>query len=299
MSNDIRVLVEHFLLYLRTRNFSRETTRAYKSDLGGFCDFTDKEFSGIDINRVNRLVVRKYIAFLEESSRRRSTIQRKIYAIKSFFKFLYHQKIVDSNFFGYINIPKKEKLLPSFLSETQMIELLDTVKGDSILVSRDQAMLELLYSTGIRVGELTNLNVDSLDFWTNTIRVFGKGDRERTVPIGDKALKSVYKYLQLRKSEKQYLPSEKALFLNWRGKRITSRAIRKILDKWVKLSALTKHISPHTIRHSFATHLLNAGCDLRSVQEMLGHKSLTTTQVYTHVTTTRLKNIYEKAHPRA
>lgn len=296
MKNNFSLYIEKFILYLRERNFSPETIRAYRTDLEDFTNYAVAEFPGIVIGKVDKLTVRSYLASIQARAYHRSTTSRKIYALNSFFRFLTKQSIIKVNPSKYILIPKIEKHLPVFLSEAEMAKLLDIDLNAFKFGLRDQAMIELLYSTGLRVSELVSLNVEDIDFFGGLLSVIGKGNRERLVPIGDRALESLYKYQELRKKMARG-GNENALFLNQHGRRITDRAVRKILNAWVDASALKKHISPHKIRHSFATHLLNAGCDLRSVQEMLGHMNLTTTQIYTHVNLNRLKQVYQKTHP--
>ena len=238
------------------------------------------------------------MVFLSKNNLSATTIARKIYCLRSFFKFLIQEKVVSKSVLNYFSTPKIGKRLPKFLSVKEIKELLEISKNIFTLGLRDQAILEVLYSCGLRISELTGLNLSDVDFFSNTIRVIGKGNIGRVVPIGNTALKVMYKYLDLRKKIVRST-SEQALFVNYRGERISERGVRKILLRWLEKVSIRKHVSPHVIRHTFATHLLDAGCDLRSVQEMLGHKSLSTTQIYTHVTPERLKKIYNKAHPRA
>jgi len=297
---NLEISIKKFIISLRQRGMSLNTIRAYEFDLKEFNNFINKEFEKTpDFEKSARVIVRAYLTFIGEKNKPKSpaTIARKIYSLRSFFKFLVKENIVSQNIFSYLTTPKTRKKLPVFLTEKEMENLLDLQKNTFSLGLRDQAILELLYSCGLRVSELVALNIDDIDFFSGTIRTIGKGNIERIVPVGDTALKVIYKYLNFRKKFVQ--PNEKALFLNYAGKRITDRSIRKIIDRWVKQTAIKKHISPHIIRHSFATHMLNAGCDLRSVQEILGHKNLSTTQIYTHITTDHLKKVYEKAHPRA
>jgi len=297
---NLELSIKKFIISLRQRGASLNTIRAYELDLKEFNNFLNKEFQKIpDFEKSARVIVRSYLTFLAEKTKPKSpaTIARKIYSLRSFFKFLVKESAISQNIFSYLTTPKIRKKLPVFLTEKEMENLLDLQKDTFSLGLRDQAILELLYSCGLRVSELVSLNIDDIDFFSGTVRTIGKGNIERIVPVGDTALKAIYKYLNFRKKFAQQ--NEKALFLNYAGKRITDRSIRKIIDRWVKQTAIKKHVSPHVIRHSFATHMLNAGCDLRSVQEMLGHKNLSTTQVYTHITTEHLKKVYEKAHPRA
>ncbi|MEI6846395.1 MAG: tyrosine-type recombinase/integrase, partial [Candidatus Firestonebacteria bacterium] len=202
--------------------------------------------------------------------------------------------IIEIDPTGNVSFPKKDKKLPRFLEAPEMGRFLDSIKGVKEEDFRDRAILEILYSTGLRVSELTGLNKQSLDLNNNLIRVLGKGSKERIVPVGERAKEALRSYISKKAGNE-----EDALFLNNKKKRLDTRTVRHIIDKWSKSSKLGKHISPHSIRHSFATHLLDAGADLRSVQELLGHANLSTTQIYTHVTREKLKSVYDKAHPRA
>ncbi|MFN3966175.1 MAG: tyrosine recombinase XerC [Endomicrobiia bacterium] len=296
--HNVEILIKKFIISLRQRGLSLNTIRAYESDLKEFNCFIDKEFGkSAEFEKTTKIIVRSYLTSIGEKFKSPTTIARKIYSLRSFFKFLVQEGIVTQNIFSYISTPKIRKKLPVFLTEKEMKKLLDFKKDESPFGVRDQAILETLYSCGLRVSEIVSLNIDDIDFFSGTVRTIGKGNTERIVPIGNTALKAIYKYLKFRKKNVQ--PNEQALFLNYKGKRISDRSIRKILNKWISKTAIKKNVSPHVIRHSFATHMLNAGCDLRSVQEMLGHKNLSTTQIYTHITTEHLKKVYEKTHPRA
>lgn len=295
---------KNFIQYLRAeRNFSLNTIKAYKTDLVEFYLFLKENYPKIKAESCERLVLRDYYSHLQKSPLKRSSVIRKIAALRSFYKFLAREEVIKKNPFLYLSTPKKEQRIPVFLSEEEIRDLF-SIPGINL---RDKAMLELLYSGGLRIDELTGLNAGDIDFIGEMVRVWGKGNSERLVPIGEKALASAHDYLlernELQKDftgvKKNDAGNSAALFLNSRGKRISTRGARKALHKWfVKVNAVKK-ISPHTLRHSFATHMLDHGCDLRSVQEMLGHKSLATTQIYTHVTAESLKKVYEKAHPRA
>jgi len=295
-------LIEKFKLYLIHKNVSYNTLRAYEFDLNEFYLFLKNFYKNdFKIQKIDHLVLRKFIIFLQtnftnKKQKTKSTIARKIYVLKSFFKFLYKSNFIKTNVSSLISSPKIDKPLPKFLTLQEMKQLLDETYYDTKFGIRDKAIIEFLYSTGLRISELVSLNIDSIDFYNNFVYVIGKGNKERIVPIGEIALETLYKYLDLRK--KIVSEDEKSLFVNYKGERITDRAIRKILDKWVNKASIKKHISPHVLRHTFATHLLNAGCDLRTVQEMLGHRNLSTTQIYTHLTPQKLKEVYQKAHPR-
>jgi integrase/recombinase XerC len=200
---------------------------------------------------------------------------------------------VKTNPIVSLSSPKQEKHLPRFLTEEQVKALIDAALPKDTRGMRDRAILETFYSTGIRISELVGLDVDNIDFISGIVKVLGKGRKERIVPIGETALSAIRAYLASKEKETA------AIFLNKNGRRITDRGVRNIVDKYLRLASITQGVSPHTLRHSFATHLLNRGADLRSVQELLGHANLATTQIYTHITTERLKSVYDKAHPRA
>jgi len=294
--------LQKFLRYLKAeRNYSVHTQRAYRADLDNFFSFLGRRFPSLGLAGCDKIVLREYFAFLQSMKLRRSSVVRKVAALRSFFKFLAKERTIVNNPFLYLASPKLEKKIPSFLTE-QEIEQLFSLPGISL---RDRAMLELLYSGGFRIEELLSLNKDDVDFLSGLVKVMGKGNRERIVPVGDRSLGVLRAYLKERNERRDFMKktprefSTRALFLNKAGARISSRGARKALHKWFAEARFNKKVSPHTLRHSFATHLLDRGCDLRSVQEMLGHKSIATTQVYTHVTRETLKRVYEKAHPRA
>ena len=278
--NVFDVNAKNFLQYLKAeRGFSGNTSKAYKNDLNEFYLFIAGNYPKKKIVDLDRIIIRDYFVYLEKNNLKRSTVIRKISALRSFFKYLTRTDIIEKNPFTYLSTPKAEKRIPVFLSEREIGTLFSM---DGIKV-RDRAMLELLYSCGLRIEELVRLNLVDVDFMSGMVRVWGKGNRERMVPAGDNCLDTVNSYLKQRekvlKISKEKLKREFALFLNFRGVRISARGARKVLDSWFKSAALNKKVSPHTIRHSFATHLLDRGCDLRSVQEMLGHSSMATTQI--------------------
>jgi site-specific recombinase XerD len=317
---DAAYLAKRFIVSLRQRNYSLNTIRAYGHDLSEFTGWLRQTFGG-ELTGKTRTVARAYLGWLSGRNIGPVNMTRKIYALRSLSKFARRENAEFPEFFVYLRAPKLPKRLPKFLSEGEMVQLLDFSKSGSALGKRDQAMLELMYSCGLRVSELVSLNAGDLDIPGSTVKVTGKGSKQRILPVGDTALKSVYKYMDMREkllaksgNKNEQAPRDppwrmgksavadeagQALFLNYTGKRITDRAVRKILLRWAREAAIKKNVSPHVLRHSFATHMLNAGCDLRSIQEMLGHESLATTHIYTHVTTEQLKKIYERAHPRA
>jgi len=280
--------VDKFLSYLEIeKNYSAHTIINYKVDLVEFFAF----IGDTPIKQISYLHLRKFLAQLRTKNHR--TVARKLSSIRSIFKFLFREGLIKDNPAGLLVTPRLDKILPKFLSEKEITQLVEAPKPDKLSGKRDRAILEALYSTGIRVSELVSLNIDSIDTISNIVKVLGKGKKERIVPIGDKAIIAIRNYLDSRKS------NNKALFLNKNGTRLTDRSVRNILDKYIRQTSILMHVSPHVMRHSFATHLLNRGADLRAVQELLGHANLSTTQIYTHVTTERLKTIYDRAHPRA
>lgn len=293
---------KEFVNYLRyERNMSPETIRAYEKDLFQFMRFFRKRDDAKDNPaEFTSLEIREFLANLREKNYQKTTIVRKLATIRSFYKFLMKKGHVTQNPLTDIETPKVEKRLPRFLAIDEVVKLLNAPQGFTFQSTRDRAILETLYSTGLRVSELTALNVSDIDLEGGIIKARGKGRRERIVPIGENATEKVGKYIEMRsKISRINTEDSDALFLNRFGDRLSSRSIRKILDKYIRVAGLDERTSPHTLRHSFATHLLNQGANLRIVQELLGHKHLSTTQIYTHVTTNNMKKSYEEAHPQA
>ncbi len=287
----IRRYIDKFLDYLEIeRNYSTHTILNYKIDLNEFIDFIGETK---EVGSIQYLDFRKFLASLRHHNYRPRTLARKLSALRSFFKFLHKENLIQENPAVLLMTPKLDKTLPKFLSEKDMTTLLDFPLNKTVADKRDRAILETLYSSGMRVSELVGLNVESVDPFSNSAKVEGKGKKERLVPLGDKAIKAIRDYLDCR------VQHNRALFLNKNGTRLTDRSVRNIINKRLLEASLQLHISPHMLRHSFATHLLDRGADLRSVQELLGHSNLSTTQIYTHVTTERLKKVYDQAHPRA
>ena len=283
------------------KGFSEHTLRAYHKDLLQFDIFLKAEKRS-SLESVNHLLLRRFLAVLRSKNYSKTTIARKLASIRSFFKFLIREGELVANPFEMLRTPKQDKKLPHFLSITEVDVLLKTPDSSTVMGLRDMAIMETLYSTGIRVSELVGLDEGSIDFIAGMIKVQGKGKKERLVPIGSPAIKAINEYIDSKsmskKQEEKSVSRSEPLFLNKYGGRLTARSVARSLDKYLKVSGINLLTSPHTFRHSFATHLLDKGADLRSVQEMLGHSSLSTTQVYTHITTERLKNVYDKAHPR-
>ena len=324
--------IQQFLDYLKfERRFSEHTAKCYGADLTQFGEFlvSSSESSHIDNEpisssdhhggsatavatavqqHVDELLlsagtdsVRSYLAYLNEKQYSKATIARKLATLRSFYKFLVKRNQITSNPVVAVRTPKQDKKLPRFLEYEEIKKLLDTPSLNNWLGARDRAIMETLYSTGIRVSELVALNMDDIDFLGEVVHIRGKGKKERIAPIGSSALQVIQHYMEYRNKRAQNNANfdTKVLFVNKHGKRLSTRSVRRKMDKYLKMAGLDPAISPHTLRHSFATHMLNNGADLRSVQELLGHQSLSTTQVYTHLTTTKLKDVYENAHPRS
>ncbi|MBI4598145.1 MAG: tyrosine recombinase XerC [Candidatus Omnitrophica bacterium] len=286
-------LVRRFLQYLRTeRNASEHTGTNYSLDLAQFFAF----LGHARLHEITPLEIRRFVAHLGTQQLARRTVARKLSCLRSFFRFVCREGGLEHNPAASIPTPRLDKRLPSFLDEPQMTKLLGAPTTEKWQGWRDRAMLETLYSTGIRASELVGLNVQDLDEISETLIVRGKGKKERLCPIGKTALKVVRSYVAKRPRTPR---APYALFVSQKGTRLTVRQVDRLLARYVKLSGLPATISPHSLRHSFATHLLDRGADLRSVQELLGHASLSTTQIYTHVTAQRLKKVYDQAHPRA
>ena len=285
--------VQRFLNYLHTeRNASDHTGLNYQLDLEQFFKFLGHQ----RIKSITSLEIRRFVAHLSEAGASRRTIARRLSCLRSFFRYLCREGTLKQNPAAAVPTPKLERRLPSFLDEQQIVRLLETPSTEKWQGWRDRAMLETLYSTGTRVSELVGLNLEDVDGMSGTVIVRGKGKKERLCPIGEAALKVVRIYLAKR-PKKLRVPY--ALFVSQKGTRLTARQVDRLLVQYVKTAQLPSSISPHSLRHSFATHLLDRGADLRSVQQMLGHKRLGTTQIYTHVSTERMKKAYDKAHPRA
>ena len=298
-------LIQQYADHLRNeRNVSAHTLRNYLSDLAQFRQFLiDRalclDAKTINVRNVDIHVVRAYLAALTKD-RKKSSVGRKLAALKGFFRYLVANRQIDKDPLLLINSPKQEKPLPKFLSVDDVFQLLGNIKPDSALDIRDRAVLEVFYSTGIRVSELVGLNWSDVDFELGIVRVLGKGSKERIVPIGKMALDALRDYsIEVRKKWNLPCKGENPVFLNNRGERITTRSVARLVEKHLKEVGIPVKVSPHGLRHTFATHLLNSGADLRVIQEMLGHASLSTTQRYTHLNLDQLTAVYDKAHPRA
>ncbi|NLV24695.1 MAG: tyrosine recombinase XerC [Deltaproteobacteria bacterium] len=290
-------LVERFLNHLRVeRNASPHTVSAYAGDLSGFAEFLEKHSrdAPVDVTAVDVLMLRRYLAQLHRDTRR-STMHRKLSALRSFFRFLVREGVAASNPAELVSSPRRERYLPQTLTVDEIFHLLDQNYGTGTLSLRDRAIFELLYSSGLRVSELTALDTWDVDLDQGLVRTLGKGRKERIIPVGRRARQAIADYLQRRGGPVENQP----LFLNHRGGRLTSRSVERILKQWLIKAGILKKATPHALRHSFATHLLDGGADLRVIQELLGHASLSTTQKYTQVSVDRLLTVYDQAHPRS
>lgn len=319
-------IIRDFLSYLKfEKHYSEHTAMCYCADLEQFAGFLvsnsapgsggaesqqDSTATALATRRdtqveqllfaVDANTVRSFLAFLTENRYSKATAARKLATLRSFYKFLVKRNYLDSNPVLMVRTPKQERKLPKFLEYEQVQRLLNTPPMGNWLGIRDRAILETLYSTGMRVSELVALNMDDIDFLGEVVHIRGKGKKERITPIGSAALQAIQHYIEFRNKRAQNNSNfdSKVLFVNKHGRRLSTRSVRRKMDKYLAMAGLDPSISPHTLRHSFATHMLNNGADLRSVQELLGHQSLSTTQVYTHLTTRKLKEVYDNSHPR-
>lgn len=291
-----------FLRYLELeKNSSLLTIQNYETDIRLFITFLQKRVGAVFWKNVTVLDIRAYLALMNNEKYARRTIARRISSLRSFYKFLVRENYVKSNPFLKIKTPKLDKKLPVFLEEVEINELLELPSKDELGL-RDQALLELLYATGCRVSELVGLTLEHIDLGNQYVLLLGKGNKERIVPIGAAAVKAVDVYLIKSRPvimRRFAIKEHDRLFINHRGTQLSARSVRRVLGKYIAELALQKHVSPHVIRHTFATHLLEHGADLRAVQELLGHANLSTTQIYTHVTTERISTVYQNNHPRA
>jgi len=293
--------INNFLQYLSShKQYSQHTIEAYKRDVLQFFEFFNLNESAKHkkINQITKQDVREFISSLIRYGMSKKSAERKIAALKSYFSYLNKENLIQKNPVSGIPLPKKEKVLPQFLQEHEISEIFNKIDTDTPSGIRDRAILELFYSTGIRLSELSGLNIHDIDLHAGTVRVLGKGAKQRIVPIGKCASRAIKEYLY-KKEALFKVRDDNAVFLNRFGKRLSNRGIQLRVTKWLTMVSEKKGLSPHILRHSFATHLLDRGADLQAVKELLGHSSLSTTQMYTHLSTSRLKKIYEQAHPRA
>jgi len=289
--------LDDFRAYLLSKNSSELTIAAYQTDLLQFMEFASHELGleaqDLEVEMIDKYIVRSYLSWMTERSLSKKSIARKLAAMRSFFRFLCKEGILKQSPVSKVVTPKIGRNLPRFLFQEHMQKLLQAADLNTKNGLRDQVIIEILYGSGLRVSELVNIDIHDIDLAGRLIRVKGKGRKERIVPLTDLAAQAIQAYLARRSD------SEPALLLNYQDTRLTARSVRRILDKLEKKANLNQHIHPHMLRHSFATHLLDGGADLRSVQELLGHKKLSSTQIYTHLTREKLRDVYLTSHPRA
>ena len=296
MHND----VDTFLEDLRhRRGLSAHTIKSYRSDLLQFAAFLEDSLGIERLDKVDVLAIRAFLAELHQNGIARSSTARKLASIRTFFRYLTREGKLDKNPARLVSTPRLDQKIPPRLEQSEVERLLECPDPTTELGRRDRAMLELLYATGVRVGELVALDLARVDLDNMLVRVDGKGGKERIVPYGEVASEAIRLYLNDRRELVRLGRGTDALFLNARGGRLTARSVRRLLERYLRDAALTSALSPHSLRHAFATHLLERGCDLRSIQELLGHQSLSTTQKYTNLSTQRLLDVYEKTHPKA
>ena len=298
--------LNQFLQHLKyERNVSPHTLRNYASDLEQFRDhlFRIEKRDDMPVEQIDRLTIREWMSELHAADKKKASIARKLASLRTFFQFLVREGKLESNPAKLVATPKLEKKLPKHLSIEEAIRFIESPDPETDLGKRDRAMLELMYATGVRVAELTTLNLADIDFGNQLVRVTGKRRKQRIVPFGEPASVAIRSYLDVRDKFLLNAPiskrDEEALFLNYQGTRITTRSVGRMVEKYIRICAGMHNISPHALRHSFATHLLDSGADLRDIQELLGHARLSTTQVYTHVSMEKLIEVYDKAHPKA
>ncbi len=306
---DNRGSIDQFIHHLSVeKNASPHTCRCYRRDLEGFEDFLKNSgmyvssTGKVEMEKVDRMAIRKYLSFLHRKNKK-SSIARKVSTLRSFFKYMVREQVIPSNPAKGVSTPKVEKTLPTTLTVDEAFRLMESPMTISEKPSggskekglRDRAILELLYSSGLRVSELVGLNSNQLDLDLGIVRVMGKGRKERIVPVGVKAIEALEAYLEKR----GMLEGEEPIFVNSLGGRLTARSVGRLMKGYTRHSGIFRKVSPHSLRHTFATHLLDAGADIREIQEMLGHSSLSTTQRYTHVSMGKLMEVYDKAHPRS
>ena len=285
--------LEEYLKYLRyNRNYSENTIIGYEEDIIDYLKYLERECLSLYDIKYND--IRFLLEYYHDCHLSSGTIRRKISSLKGFYKYLGRNNMVKENPFAYVTLPKKEKKLPQYLNNNEMWEIFDSIDISTLLGLRDRVIMELLFATGVRVSELINIQINDIDFNNRSIMVIGKGNKERMVFFNEVCLDLLKKYLhdsrELRKAD--------YLIINSKGEGITTGGIAFIINKIIMETSIMKHVHPHTLRHTFATHLLNNGCDLLTVQELLGHASISTTGIYTHVTTEHIKDVYYKTHPR-
>ena len=302
LTETTKTYLKHFLIYLEVeKNFSKHTIRAYNSDILSFLLWLDS----VQIEETNHTKLKEYLIFIQRFNYTKTTLARKIAAIRTFYRFLYREKIIDVNPANSVHAPKKNKSLPKFLSNNEIEQILNNIKIETPAGYRNRVILELLYATGMRISELSNLNFSNLNLEENEITVMGKGAKERIVLVSTRAKEFLQKYINnvrfmiVEDGQQPEQTENSPVFINKTGYRLQPQSVRAAINDIVKKIELPKKVTPHVFRHSFATKLLENGADLRVVQELLGHASISNTQIYTHISTERLKEVYNKSHPRA
>lgn len=299
-SLEMNELIARFVEYLSVeRGLSLNTLESYQRDLTGYSHYLQNDRNKIHVTETNRSHIIGYLSLLQEKGMSTATVSRNMASIRAFHQFLVRDRYTENDPTINLESPKIEKRLPKVLTITEVEALLSAPQLNTPLGKRDKAMLELLYATGIRVSELVSLKETDVNLSMGFLRCLGKGSKERIIPLGNTALKYIKDFIDKGRASLTKNPREEALFLNHHGRSLSRQGFWKIIKKYAEAAHINKEITPHTLRHSFATHLLENGADLRSVQEMLGHADISTTQIYTHVTKTRLKEVYAKTHPRA
>ena len=295
----LKQLLKEYEYYLKvTKNLSPHSIHAYTSDLSDYVDYLERNYQLKDPNMITKHLIKNYMAALKRRDTKTSSVARKLSAIRSFHKFLLSEKLVSENIASQIKQVKKEKPLPTVLSLEEIEQMLALLEGDEPLVLRNKAILELLYGSGLRVSELIDLTLGDLHINRRFINIVGKGNKERIIPLGEESAFALKEYLEKSRSKLKKDLGD-IVFVNARGSSISRIGVYKMLKQVAKEAGITKTVSPHTLRHSFASHLLEHGVDLRLVQELLGHEDVSTTQIYTHIHKQTLKNVFKKAHPRA
>jgi integrase/recombinase XerC len=302
--------IDEFLRHLRyERNVSKHTLRNYSSDLGQFVNFVtpareDGSRDDVPVEQMDNITIREWMSHLNSENKKKTSIARKLASLRTFFQFLVREGVLELNPAKLVTTPRIERKLPTHLSMEDIVRFIESPDLNTDLGKRDRAILEFLYATGMRVSELVNLNLRDIDFKEKLVRVTGKRKKQRILPFGDPALQSLMYYLnearhELLQNTPPHERDDQAVFLNYQGTRISERSVGRMVDKYIKECPDIKSISPHSLRHSFATHLLDSGADLRDIQELLGHARLSTTQIYTQVSMEKLIEVYDKAHPKA
>ena len=298
MANLLIDAIESFIITLdKERNFSLHTIKAYKNDLNRFNSFLNQSISRKILKKINRNDIRKFLSDEYDNNFTSKTVARRLATIKSFFKYLVKIELIEENIAIHINSPKVAKKLPSFINKSLIDVLMNSPSLDTLIGVRDRAVLELFYSTGMRLSELVNINIGDFHLNNKLLRVIGKGKKERMIPYGRTAESAIENYLKMRNISFKPVYAKTPLFVNSKEKRISTRTIQRRMNNYIKLVADGKRVGPHLLRHTFATHLLDNGADITAVKDLLGHSSLSSTQIYTHVSIEKLKKDYTQAHP--